>query len=333
VTPPPAPNQALSDLVDSIAVVRLPLKTKFRGVTNRELMLFRGSKRWAEFSPFLEYDDAESALWLKAALDWSNNPQPEPVRKSIRVNATLPAVAATEVESVLSAFGAFETVKLKVAEAGQGLEQDLARIIEVRRLYPGARLRLDANGGLSVAQALALAEIIVRGDLAVEYLEQPVATLEEMVALKAELARRELPVPIAADELVRRASDPLAIARAGGADLLVLKAAPLGGVAQALKIAAEAKLPTVVSSAIESSVGLAMGLHLAATLPEARFDSGLATAALLAADVTREPLMPSGGAIELREVEPDPELLERYAVEPERRDWWLDRAARCLELL
>jgi o-succinylbenzoate synthase len=329
VTTPKALVEALGQ---SIAVVRLPLRTKFRGVSHRELMLFRG-ERWAEFSPFLEYDHLESSQWLKAALDWAHNPQPAALRESVRVNATLPAVTPAEVEQTLSAFGAFETVKLKIAEAGQGLEQDIARIIEVRRLYPGAGLRLDANGALSVAQALALAEIIVRGDLAVEYLEQPVATLEDMVALRAELARRELPVPIAADELVRRAEDPLAIARAGGADLLVLKAAPLGGVSAALKIAAEAQLPAVVSSALESSVGLAMGLHLAAALPEARFDSGLATAALLAADVTREPLMPVAGEIRLREIEPDPELVERYEVEPERRDWWFARAEACLELL
>ena len=327
--PPRALAQALGD---SVAVVRLPLKTKFRGVTHRELLLFRGD-RWAEFSPFVEYDSAESAQWLKAALDWAHNPQPTALRESVRVNATLPAVTKAEVEQTLRAFGSFETVKLKIAEPGQGLEQDLERIIEVRRLYPGARLRLDANGALSVAQALALAEIIVRGDLAVEYLEQPVATLEEMIKLKAELAGRELPVPIAADELVRRAEDPLAIARAGGADLLVLKAAPLGGVTAALKIAAQANLPAVVSSALESSVGLAMGLHLAATLPEARFDSGLGTAALLAADVTREPLLATAGAIELREVEPDPELLERYEVEAERRDWWFARTEACLELL
>jgi O-succinylbenzoate synthase len=329
VKPPRALAQALGD---SVAVVRLPLKTKFRGVTHRELLLFRGD-RWAEFSPFVEYDNSESAQWLKAALDWAHNPQPAALRELVRVNATLPAVTKAEVEQTLRAFGSFETVKLKIAEAGQGLEQDLERIIEVRRLYPGARLRLDANGALSVAQALALAEIIVRGDLAVEYLEQPVATLEEMIKLKAELAGRELPVPIAADELVRRAEDPLAIARAGGADLLVLKAAPLGGVTAALKIAAQANLPAVVSSALESSVGLAMGLHLAATLPEARFDSGLGTAALLAADVTREPLLATAGAIELREVEPDPELLERYEVEAERRDWWFARTEACLELL
>jgi o-succinylbenzoate synthase len=296
------------------------------------MLLFRGD-RWAEFSPFLEYDHRESAQWLKAALDWAHNHQPTPLRESVRCNATLPALATEQVAEVLSNFGVFETVKLKIAESGQGLDRDLERIIEVRRLYPGARLRLDANGALSVAQALALAEIIVRGDLAVEYLEQPVATLPEMVELKTELTARGLPVPIAADELVRRAEDPLAIAAAGGADLLVLKAAPLGGVTAALDIAAQTKLPTVVSSALESSVGLAMGLHLAAALPEGRFDSGLATAALLAADVTREPLIPAAGEIRLREVEVDAGLLERYEVETERRNWWFARAEACLELL
>lgn len=318
------------NLVSDIAVVSLPLKTRFRGVTERELMLFRGQRRWAEFSPFLEYDDAESSLWLKAALDWANLEQPTPLRTEISVNATLPAVSPDQVAEVLKPFEDFEVVKIKIAEPGQQIGDDLARIIEVRRRYPGARLRLDANGQLSVAQALALAEIIVRGDLPVEYLEQPVATLDEMVQLKTELANRGWPLPIAADELVRRAEDPLLVARAQAADLLVLKAAPLGGVASALKIAADAGLAAVVSSALESSVGLAMGLHLAAALPEARFASGLATAQLLAADVTDEPLVAVNGKLELREVEPAPELLERYAVSSERRDWWLARAERCL---
>jgi O-succinylbenzoate synthase len=154
-----------------------------------------------------------------------------------------------------------------------------------------------------------------------------------MVALRKLLAEREWVVPIAADELVRRASDPLAIARAGGADLLVLKAAPLGGVTRALEIAREAGLPVVVSSALESSVGLAMGLQLAATLPDARFDAGLGTAALLAADVTQRPLIAQDGSLELRPIEPDEQLLEKHAASAERRDWWLARLERCLGVL
>lgn len=322
-----------SALPDSLAVISLPLATKFRGVEHRELVLFRGRERWAEFSPFLEYDDQEAATWLAAALDWANNPQPAALRERISINATLPAVAPEQVAQVLDRFGSFATVKIKIAEPGQSLEQDLARIIAVRQHYPGVRLRLDANGKLTVPQALALAEIVVRGDLPVEYFEQPVATLEEMVALRKLLAEREWVVPIAADELVRRASDPLAIARAGGADLLVLKAAPLGGVTRALEIASEAGLPVVVSSALESSVGLAMGLQLAAALPDARFDSGLGTAALLAADVTQRPLIAQDGSLELRPIEPDEALLHEHAASAESRDWWLERLERCLGVL
>jgi O-succinylbenzoate synthase len=322
-----------SALPDSLAVISLPLATKFRGVEHRELVLFRGRERWAEFSPFLEYDDQEAATWLAAALDWANNPQPQALRERISINATLPAVAPDQVAQVLDRFGSFATVKIKIAEPGQSLEQDLARIIAVRQHYPGVRLRLDANGKLTVPQALALAEIVVRGDLPVEYFEQPVATLEEMVALRKLLAERQWLVPIAADELVRRASDPLAIARAGGADLLVLKAAPLGGVTRALEIAREAGLPVVVSSALESSIGLAMGLQLAASLPDARFDAGLGTAALLAADVTQRPLIAQDGSLDLRPIEPDEQLLAKHAASAERRDWWLERLERCLGVL
>jgi O-succinylbenzoate synthase len=137
-----------------------------------------------------------------------------------------------------------------------------------------------------------------------------------------------VPVLIAADESVRKEDDPLKVARAGAADLIVVKVAPLGGVRRALDIVAQAGLPAVVSSALDTSVGIRAGLALAAALPELPYACGLGTVSLLAADVTRDSLVPDDGAIRLRDVSADPELLAEHAAAPERRNWWLDRLRR-----
>lgn len=325
----------LSELRAGARVVSLPLRTKFRGLIEREIMLFEGPNGWTEWSPFLEYEPEEAANWLGAAIEfgWSDLPAAASATapKFIRVNATLPAIAPEQVESVLSRFGEFKTVKIKVAENGQELEQDLARIAAVRVLHPDAKIRLDANGGFSVAQARALAARLADENAPIEYLEQPVATVNEMAELRMHL--QPLGIKIAADENVRKASDPMAVARAQAADILVLKAAPLGGIKRAVEIAAEASLPVVVSSAMESSVGLSMGAQLAATLPDFGFDAGLGTAALMAADVTREPLKPTNGQIELRRVEVDSAALDRHKAEDHRSDWWLERLERAWSVL
>lgn len=313
------------ELLDGAHVVRLPLVTRFRGVTEREAMLLRGPNGWAEFSPFLEYDDAEASAWLAAAIDtgWGD---PVAVRRTeIPVNATLPTVPLDRIADVLARFGDIRTVKMKVADPAETLEADVARVREVRRLLGAeGRIRVDANGGWNVDQAERAAHALSPYDL--EYLEQPCATVDELVELRARLHDWQL--PIAADESVRKADDPLAVARAGAADLLVVKVQPLGGIARALRIVAEAGLPVVVSSALDTSVGLAMGARLAAALPALDYDCGLGTAALLAADVTREPLVPSGGVIPVRDVEPDADLLLQYAAPAERVAWWHERLRR-----
>jgi O-succinylbenzoate synthase len=243
----------------------------------------------------------------------------------------LPAVGPDQVEKVLSRFGNFSTVKIKVAETGHGINEDLARIAAVRGLYPDAKIRLDANGGFDVATALELANQLVKLEVPLEYFEQPVSTIAEMAELKLQLNR--IGLQIAADESVRKASDPLAVAQANAADILVLKAAPLGGINRAIEIAREAELPVVISSAIDSSVGLSMGAYLAAALPELEFDCGLGTAALLAGDVTREPIVPVDGFIDVRRINVDEEKLQTFKVEEHREDWWLERLERTYKLL
>ena len=321
----------LAQLVSAARVVSLPLRTKFRGLNDREMVLFEGPNGWAEWSPFVEYEVEEAAVWLAAAIEFAYGNPPTLNRKSIPVNATLPAVAPDQVAKVLGRFGSFKTVKIKVAEKGQTMTDDLARIAQVMELYPHAKIRLDANGGYEVEEALDLAKELVKQSVPLEYLEQPVQSIAEMAELRLKLD--ELGVKIAADESVRKVSDPLAVAHANAADVLILKAAPLGGIAPAINIAREAGLPVVISSALESSVGLSMGAHLAAALPDLEFDCGLATAALLAGDVTRNPLMPVDGQIEVRRVEVDEELLNTFKIEEHREDWWLERFEACYKLL
>ncbi len=317
----------------SARVVSIPLRTRFRGVTEREALLFQGPNGWAEWAPFVEYEDEEAAIWLNAAIEFAFGDEPELVRERIGINATLAAVAPDAVESTLAPFGAFRTVKIKVAEPGQSLNQDLARIGQVRKSFPQARLRLDANGGYSVDEALALVGMLTENGIPLDYFEQPCKTIAELAEFRVRAKRFNAGLRVAADESVRKVSDPLAVAQAGAADILVLKVAPLGGISRALDIAREAGLPVVVSSALDTSVGISMGLHLAATLPELEFDCGLGTAAMLIGDVTREPLIAVDGYLDVRRVEIDESKLEVFAAEDHRADWWFERLERCLALV
>jgi O-succinylbenzoate synthase len=320
----------LDDLLGGVRVVALPMATRFRGVTVREAALVEGPAGWTEFAPFVEYGDAESAAWLAAAIEFGWSEPPAPLRDVVPVNATVPAVPAEAVAGVLARFPGCRTAKVKVAEPGGRLEDDIARVRAARQaLGPEGRVRIDANAAWNVDEAEHALRALSPFDL--EYAEQPCARLEELAELRDRI--RDLAIPVAADESVRKAADPLAVARAGAADLLVIKAAPLGGVRRAAALVAEAGLPAVVSSAIDTSVGLGMGAFLAAALPDLPYDCGLGTAALLAADVTDDPLMPVGGGIPVRRVTPSPALLDRWAADRERTAWWADRIRRCYALL
>lgn len=317
---------SLTDLLDTARIVALPLATRFRGIEVREVVLFEGPEGWTEFSPFLEYDDAEASAWLAAAINFGWTPAPTALRHAIPVNATVPAVDAASVADVLARFDGCRTAKVKVAEAGQRLADDVARVREVRAsMGPEGRIRVDANGAWNVDEAEHAIHALAEFDL--EYVEQPCMAVDEL----AELRRRVkyLGIPIAADESVRKAVDPLAVARAGAADILVVKVQPLGGVRRALEIVSAAALPAVVSSALETSVGLAMGVALAAALPELDYDCGLGTAALLAADVASPSLAPHEGALPVGRVAADPALLQQHTASDERQEWWRARIARC----
>lgn len=320
------PVPSIEEVIAPARVVSIPMRVKFRGVLEREALLVRGPAGWGEFCPFPEYDDAEAAPWLASALEAAWQGLPAPVRSSVPVNATVPAVGPDRVEAVLSRFGRVSAVKIKVAERGQRLADDVARVAEVRRLLPDAGIKLDANGGWTVGEALRAVEALDRFGL--QYVEQPVADIPGLRSVRLELRRRGNGVLVAADESVRRQEDPLLVAREDAADLLVIKAPPLGGVRRALDIIAQAGLPAVVSSALDTSVGIRSGVALAAALPELPYACGLATVSLMAGDVTESSLVPEGGALPVREVEVSEALLDRFAAAPERRRWWLDRLRR-----
>lgn len=323
---PDSPLPNLADLTSRARVVSLPMRVRFRGVMAREALLLQGPAGWAEFAPFPEYDDDEAAAWLASAVEAGWLGYPDPVRSSVPVNATVPAVGPEQVEEVLARFGPVTAVKVKVAERGQEPAEDLARVSEVRRLLPDAAVRVDANGGWSVPEAVEALTLLAEAGL--EYAEQPAAGIDGLRKVRLELRRREIPVPIAADESVRRESDPLRVAREDAADLIVVKAAPLGGVRRALEIVAEAGLPAVVSSALDTSVGIGTGVALAAALPQLPHACGLGTVSLMTADVTRESMVPDGGRLAVRPVAVDEQLLEQHAASPGRTRWWLERLAR-----
>ncbi|MFF2050687.1 o-succinylbenzoate synthase [Leifsonia sp. NPDC058194] len=320
----------LRDVLMTARVVSVPMTSRFRGITVREAVLFEGPEGWTEFSPFVEYADEEAAAWLHAAIDFGWRPAPAPLRTRVPVNATVPAVPAAEVDAVLDRYPGARTAKVKVAEPGQALADDVARVRAVReRLGPEGRIRVDANTLWNVDEAEHAIHALAPFDL--EYVEQPCATVEEL----AEIRRRTayMGIPIAADESVRKTDDPLAVARAGAADLLVVKAQPLGGIHSALRIVAEAGLPVVVSSAIDTSIGIAMGAHLAAAIPELEYDCGLGTVAMFVQDVAIEPLLPVDGFIPVVRPRVDESRAAAMDAPADRRDWWLERIRRCYRII
>jgi o-succinylbenzoate synthase len=315
---------ALDDLLDRAHVVRLPLRRRFRGITEREALLLEGPAGWAEFAPFLEYGPVESSRWLAAAVEAGWEGFPAPRRDRIEVNATVPAVPAADVPAVLERFPGCRTAKVKVAETGQDLADDLARVRAVREfLGTSGKVRVDANTGWSVDEAVRA--LTALGEVGLEYAEQPCATLEEMAEVRRRLAAAGTPVALAADESVRKAEDPLRVAGLEAADVVVVKVAPLSGVRRALAVAQACGLPVVVSSALDTSVGLAAGTALAAALPDLPFACGLGTAALLAHDVVSAPLLPVDGSLPVGAVAADPELLQRFAAPLDRVAWWRER--------
>lgn len=280
------------------------MRSRFRGIDRREGMLVEGPAGWAEFSPFLDYDAPDCVPWLRCAQESATQPWPTPLRERVPVNCTVPVVSAETAHRIV-AESSCQTAKVKVGGPDTSPAEDQVRLEAVRdALGPAGRIRIDVNGLWDVDDAVRLIARFERAARGLEYVEQPCATLDELAVL-----RRKIDVPIAADESIRRADDPLRVARMEAADIAVLKVQPLGGVQSCLRIADQIGMPIVVSSALETSVGLAVGVALAAALPELPYACGLATTSLLAGDVTAEPLRPDHGTVAAGRIAPDPKQL------------------------
>jgi O-succinylbenzoate synthase len=310
-------------LLDTMRVIALPTKTNFRGINVREVALFQGQYGWGEFSPFLEYGYEECAPWLASAIEAATKPRTKLYRNSVRVNGTIPALnSPADIERIVDSFPGVQTFKVKV---GDSLPEDIARLAKVRTLRPKAKLRIDVNGNWSVQEAITNLRAIYENIGPLEYAEQPCATVEELRGLKEKLV---VDIRIAGDEVLRKAADPFAVDLRGAIDVLMLKVQPLGGISRAHKLAEHHKLPVVVSSALESAVGINYGLQLAASFPEMNFDCGLGTGSLLAADIATLPIV--DGEIEITDVEPE---FSGYEVAPDRYEWWKNRVMNTAELL
>ena len=310
-------------LLESLRVVALPMKTKFRGVTVREVALIQGEYGWGEFSPFLEYDDAESAPWLACAIEAATQPRPKLFRNSVAVNGTIPATNDKKVmDDLVASYPGVKTYKIKV---GDNLSEDIARLARIRSLGRTVNIRIDVNGLWSVEQALTNLYAFYENVGPFEYVEQPCATLDELRELKSKI---RIPLKIAVDEVIRKTADPFALDLQGAADIVMLKVQPLGGIKRAHKIAEHHKLPVVVSSALESAVGINYGLTLAASFEVMKFDCGLATGSLLAKNVAELPIV--DGKIAISDVIPN---LDGLDVSADRYEWWKNRIMRTAELL
>lgn len=311
---------SVDEILERSHVVVLPMAVKFRGITTREALLIDGPSGWGEFSPFVEYGPEESAQWLRSGLEAAFDGLPE-ASGPVPVNGTVPAVDAAQVEEVLERFPGIGTFKIKVAEAGQTLADDVARVERVCELRPDATLRVDANRGWSVEEAVRAAEAL--GEL--EYIEQPCGSAEELAEVRARVR-----TPIAADESIRRAADPLRVAELGAADVAVLKVAPLGGVRRLLALKQNLGMDVTVASALDTAVGMYAGL-VAARCADSRA-AGLATQRLFVEDVAKpRPLI--DGCLEATPVTPDPARLHELRAPAERRDWWFQRVRDCMDTM
>ena len=316
----------LEEALASLRVLALPMRTTFRSLNIRETALFKGENGWGEFAPFVEYSDQESLPWLESAIEAADKPLSPALRESIPINATVPASNdEAEIEQILSWYPGVDTVKIKV---GTGIQEDLVRIAAVRKHLPKAKIRIDVNGSWSVKDALFNINAIyeVTGDL-LEYVEQPVASLDELKQLKEGMT---VDVKVAGDEVLRKAEDPFAINLDGAIDVLMLKVSPLGGIKRALELASHHQLPVVVSSALESAVGISYGLALAARVPNLDYACGLGTSALFKQDVSDIPIL--NGAMKATNHPIDLERIERFELKGERLEWWRNRISRVWNL-
>jgi O-succinylbenzoate synthase len=318
----------VSDALEALELhpVRIPMRQRFRRVDHREAVLVRGPSGWGEFSPFPDYPPEVTTRWLAAALELACGQLPDPVRPEIPVNVTVPAIDTATAVALVNESGA-STAKVKIADREDSEEEDVERVAAVREaLGSKGNLRVDANASWDLETAIARIERLDQYDL--QYVEQPVATLEDMKALRARVH-----VPLAADELVRQSPHPLRVIEEGAADVLVLKVQPMGGVSRVLDLANRSTIPVVISSALETSIGIYGGLLAASLIGDLPYACGLGTVSLIEGDPTLDPLIPIDGMLEVRRPEPDPDLLDRWRPERDRGAEMLRKLRAAAEVL
>lgn len=306
--------------------VRIPMRHRFRRVDHREAVLIKGPSGWGEFSPFPDYPPDVTTRWLAAALELACGKIPDPGRSVVPVNVTVPAVAPDVAASLVLESGA-TTAKVKIGNPGDTEINDEERLSAVREaIGPSGHIRVDVNAAWDLDTATSRLEALERFGL--QYVEQPVATVEDMAEL-----RRRTGVLIAADEIVRQSPHPLRVLDEGAADVLILKVQPMGGVARVLDLAGRSTIPVVISSALETSIGMYAGLLAASLLDKLPYACGLGTVSLIEGDPTLSPLIPRNGLLEVRRPEPDPSLLERWRPERTRAAELLRKLRAAAEVL
>jgi len=313
----------LAEIFSDLTIVAIPTRTKFRGVTVREAAIFRGPAGWSEFAPFIEYNEMQSEPWLNAALEGAYKPWPELKRSKVGINATLPKVEVNRVAEILQRFPGAKTVKIKVDD----FENDSELVEAALDFNPDFKVRLDVNGGWDLETALLnLYNYNLRFGKVFEYIEQPCLEISDLTKLKA-----EIPMKIAIDESIRSALQSDFAGAQDFADIAIIKWAPSGGITQANKLIKKIGLPAVISSALDTGIGISHGLALAAIQDELVFDCGLATLTLLEGDVVLSALEISDGAISVNRTVPNEDLLSKYQAAPDRRIWWEKRIEKIWE--
>jgi O-succinylbenzoate synthase len=313
----------LDKIFSDLTIVAIPTRTNFRGVTVREAALFCGPAGWSEFSPFIEYSDSEAEVWLEAALEGAYLPWPKLARDLIDINATLPKVEIDRVPEILNRFPGAKTVKIKIDD----FENDSELVEAALDFNPDFKVRLDVNGGWSLETALLnLYNYYLRFGKVFEYIEQPCLEIADLIELK-----KEIPMKIAVDESIRKALTSSFAGAKEFADVAIIKWAPSGGITRANKLIEKIGLPAVISSALDTGIGISHGLALAASQNQLSFDCGLATVSLLESDVVTPPIEITAGTISVGRRSPDDKLVAKYTASAERRLWWQNRIERIWE--
>lgn len=318
---------AIDDL--DVYYYSINLNARFRGLRTREGVILRGEFGWGEFCPFDNYDDVTSARWLRAALETACTPLPEPQRLRIPVNAIIPGTDAADAYRRTQQSGC-HTVKVKISDNGNDIQEDIARLQAVRKAVgPAGKIRVDINGLWSVDQAIEFLPILNEAAEGLDYVEQPSPDADDLRRIK-----EAVDIPLSADEIIRLAPDPFALDLTGIADVAVIKATPLNGISYTRALARHLNMPIIVSSALETSIGMQSPLWLASVVDNLAGACGLGTLSLLEGDLTTTPLHPVEGWTTVQSVEAEVDLLKRYALlQSDRVQWWKERLTRCLDIV